>query len=219
MKLPSLFFSGMSSEEEVERRRRRNDLLRQYYTESSTSGGYQSMPTDPCNLNAMGFDPDMYLSQMVRDKTLTELMEEEKALCEATRALDSDMQSLVYENYYKFIRATDTIRKMKDNFNSTAKEMELLAEKMTNITQLSSELDSTLHTRRHQINKLTQTHRLLKKLQYLFEMPQRLTQWIADGAYLQAVRQYRKARVVLNRYADMSSFQVRPVFQKIELND
>ncbi len=29
------------------------------------------------------------------------------------KTLDSDMQMLVYENYNKFISATDTIRKMK----------------------------------------------------------------------------------------------------------
>lgn len=30
------------------------------------------------------------------------------------KSLDSDMQMLVYENYNKFISATDTIRKMKN---------------------------------------------------------------------------------------------------------
>ena len=31
------------------------------------------------------------------------------------KSLDSDMQMLVYENYSKFITATDTIRRMKSN--------------------------------------------------------------------------------------------------------
>ena len=30
------------------------------------------------------------------------------------RSLDSEMQTLVYENYNKFISATDTIRKVKN---------------------------------------------------------------------------------------------------------
>ena len=31
------------------------------------------------------------------------------------RSLDSDMQTLVYENYNKFISATDTIRKVRED--------------------------------------------------------------------------------------------------------
>ena len=34
------------------------------------------------------------------------------------RSLDSEMQTLVYENYNKFISATDTIRKVTDTQNS-----------------------------------------------------------------------------------------------------
>lgn len=39
-------------------------------------------------------------------------MEEEQNMVKEIRSLDSDMQTLVYENYNKFISATDTIRKV-----------------------------------------------------------------------------------------------------------
>ena len=39
-------------------------------------------------------------------------MEQEQAMVKDIRSLDSDMQTLVYENYNKFISATDTIRKV-----------------------------------------------------------------------------------------------------------
>ena len=35
------------------------------------------------------------------------------------------MQTLVYENYNKFISATDTIRRMKDDFNKMEDQMEV----------------------------------------------------------------------------------------------
>ena len=44
--------------------------------------------------------------------------------------MDSDMQNLVYENYNKFISATDTIRKMKHNVADMEREMELLVSSM-----------------------------------------------------------------------------------------
>jgi len=39
-------------------------------------------------------------------------MDHEAEIIKNTQALHSDMQTLVYENYNKFISATDTIRKV-----------------------------------------------------------------------------------------------------------
>ena len=43
-------------------------------------------------------------------------MDKECELVKDIRTLDSEMQQLVYENYNKFINATDTIKKMKSDF-------------------------------------------------------------------------------------------------------
>lgn len=40
-------------------------------------------------------------------------MDQETEIIQDTQALHSDMQTLVYENYNKFISATDTIRKVR----------------------------------------------------------------------------------------------------------
>ena len=41
-------------------------------------------------------------------------MDEEQKMVRDIKGLDSDMQTLVYENYNKFISATDTIRKVNN---------------------------------------------------------------------------------------------------------
>jgi len=43
-------------------------------------------------------------------------MDVETEIVKETRKLDSEMQTLVSENYNKFISATDTIRKVKIEF-------------------------------------------------------------------------------------------------------
>lgn len=40
------------------------------------------------------------------------------------QTLDSDMQMLVYENYNKFISATETIKRMKTNVEAMDTDME-----------------------------------------------------------------------------------------------
>ena len=42
------------------------------------------------------------------------------------KSLDSDMQMLVYENYNKFISATDTIRTMKSSIDGMDDNMQAL---------------------------------------------------------------------------------------------
>lgn len=44
--------------------------------------------------------------QLRRERSLAELMDEETCMVKQIRSLDSDMQTLVYENYNKFISAT-----------------------------------------------------------------------------------------------------------------
>ena len=85
-------------------------MLKMYYgIENSQSGG---ATLDPCDINGAHFEADTYLSNMIKQRSLTELMDEETKMVTQIRALDSDMQTLVYENYNKFISATDTIRKV-----------------------------------------------------------------------------------------------------------
>lgn len=66
----------------------------------------------PCDINGANFDPDIYLTKLLKERTLTELMDKEQEMVKHIKTLDSDMQTLVYENYNKFISATDTIRKV-----------------------------------------------------------------------------------------------------------
>ena len=44
--------------------------------------------------------------------------------CPFLQALDGDMQMLVYENYNKFISATETIKRMKNNVDAMDGDME-----------------------------------------------------------------------------------------------
>ncbi|MGH0179082.1 UNVERIFIED_CONTAM: hypothetical protein FKN15_078545 [Acipenser sinensis] len=134
-------------------------------------------------------------------------MDQETGMVKQIRSLDSDMQTLVYENYNKFISATDTIRKMKNDFKKMEDEMDCLAANMAAITEFSTRISGTLQGQHQQITKLTGVHTLLRKLQFLFELPSRLNQCVAMEAFPQAVTYYTKARSVLHQYQNMPSFQ------------
>lgn len=50
-------------------------------------------------------------------------------------------------------------------------------------------------------------HALLRKLQFLFELPARLNKCLELQAYAQAVTSYRQARCVLQQYSHLPSFR------------
>ncbi|XP_033633554.1 vacuolar protein sorting-associated protein 51 homolog [Asterias rubens] len=192
------------SAESEQRRRRKHGMLKMYYGLDDETGGDTS--ASPIDIDGAHFDSEIYLTKLMREKRLTELVDQEVDMVKQIRSLDSDMQTLVYENYNKFISATDTIRKMKTDFKKMEEEMDRLATNMDAITDFSAKISGTLQDRREQITKLSSVHMLLKKLQFLFELPARLKKCIEMKAYSQAVRYYVKARAVLLQYQHMSSF-------------
>jgi hypothetical protein len=96
---------------------------------------------------------------------------------------------------------------MKNDFRKMEDEMDCLATNMEAITEFSGRISNTLQDRRQQITKLAGVHALLKKLQFLFELPARLKKCIEMQSYSQAVRYYTKAQKVLHQYQHMPSFR------------
>uniref|UniRef100_A0A671RKG0 Vacuolar protein sorting-associated protein 51 homolog n=1 Tax=Sinocyclocheilus anshuiensis TaxID=1608454 RepID=A0A671RKG0_9TELE len=185
-------------------RRQVHSMLKLYYG-MNEEGKVESL--DPCDINGPHFDPEVYLNKLRKECSLGELMDHESCTVKQIRSLDSDMQTLVYENYNKFISATDTIRKMKNDFKKMEDEMDCLSANMAAITEFSAHISGTLQDQHAQITKLSGVHTLLRKLQFLFELPARLNKCLELQAYAQAVSAHRRARCVLQQYSHMPSFR------------
>lgn len=54
--------------------------------------------------------------RLLKEKNLDGLVREEEEMVSAVRRLDSDVHQIVYENYNKFLTATNTVRKIQDEF-------------------------------------------------------------------------------------------------------
>ncbi|XP_028916423.1 vacuolar protein sorting-associated protein 51 homolog [Ornithorhynchus anatinus] len=193
-----------------ERRRRPHGMLKLYYglAEAEAPGrAAPSDPLDPTDLDGAHFDPEAFLDKLRKECPLAQLMDTETDMVRQIRALDSDMQTLVYENYNKFISATDTIRKMKNDFRKMEDEMDRLAANMAVITDFSARIGGTLRDRHRRVTKLAEVHALLRKLQFLFDLPSRLTKCVELGAYGQAVRYQARTRAVLQQYRHLPSLR------------
>jgi len=172
----------------------------------SKKGPTQQQSNSPYDINGTGFDPDIFVARLVKEASLSQLMAQEGEVIRQIQGLDSDMQTLVYENYNKFIAATETIRKMRVDFRGMEEEMDQLANSMTNITSFSAQVSDKLRSRRQEVSRLASAHATLQKLQFVLELPNKLKECLAEGRPDEAVRCYLKAGVALEHYRHMPSF-------------
>lgn len=192
-----------ADEAELQRRGRNNDRLKMYY---QAQNGDQHREESSFDIDSNQFQADEYIHRLKQEKNLEQLMDTEHDMVRQIRTLDSEMQTLVYENYNKFISATDTIRTMKRDFHKMEDEMEKLTKNVQSVSTLSLEINDAMHTNRQRIQKLSGVHSLLKKLQFLFELPTRLNRCLETKSYAAAVTYYSRTRSVLSRYQHMESF-------------
>ncbi|KAH8075820.1 hypothetical protein JL720_10530 [Aureococcus anophagefferens] len=125
---------------------------------------------------------------------------------EEDEALDPiDREDFDAETRTKFIGATDTIRDMKDNVGGMEGEMTSLSAAMADIDATSAKVNASLADKRSQIDKLVRARRLLKRLEFLFELPKKLAAAIADGRHGEAVTSFQAVDGVLRKYAHVPS--------------
>ncbi|MCH96260.1 vacuolar protein sorting-associated protein 51, partial [Trifolium medium] len=113
---------------------------------------------------------------------------------------------LVYENYNKFICATDSIKRMKSNIIGMEGEMEQLLDKIMFVQSRSDNVNTSLSENREHIEKLNKKCNLLRKIQFIYDLPDRLGKCIKVEAYADAVKMYTGSMPIFKTYGD-SSFQ------------
>lgn len=190
--------------------KRMRDLLSSFYStdhasatnSSAVSSKYATLDT----INTPSFDAEQYMNLLVQKSNLEALLQRHVEMAAEIKNLDTDLQMLVYENYNKFISATEAIKRMKNNIVGMEGNMEQLLEKILSVQSRSDGVNTSLFEKREHIEKLHRTRNLLRKVQFIYDLPERLGKCIKSGAYADAVKFYTGAMPIFKAYGD-SSFQ------------
>ncbi|KAK7344381.1 hypothetical protein VNO77_13908 [Canavalia gladiata] len=189
--------------------KRMRDLLSSFYSPDpsmSNPANTHSKFASLDDINSVSFDPDQYMNILVHKSNLEGLLQRHVEMAAEIKNLDTDLQMLVYENYNKFISATDTIKRMKSNISGMEANMEQLLEKIISVQSRSDSVNTSLFDKREHIEKVHRTCNLLRKVQFIYDLPDRLGKCIKSEAYADAVRFYTGAMPIFKAYGD-SSFQ------------
>eukprot|EP01038_Epipyxis_sp_PR26KG_P014371 gene14371-19274_t len=153
------------------------------------------------------FDPEAHVKNLLLEESIEGLVGKDTEMMHEIRTLDGEMQKLVYDNYNKFINATETIKEMKNDVYGMDEDMESVRQKMNKISENCASLDNILQDKRNQIDKLVRVRRLLNRLEFLSELPEKLAAMIENKQYKEAVQLYHKTISVLTRHSHVLSFK------------
>lgn len=153
------------------------------------------------------FNSEEYVKTVLQNESVEGLVAKDADLIHEIRNLDGEMQKLVYDNYNKFITATETIKEMKADVFGMDEDMQSVRDKMQVIASNSVQLDGVFEVKRQQVDKLVRVRRLLDRLDFLSELPEKLAGMIERKQYKEAVQLYNKSISVLTRHSHVLSFK------------
>jgi vacuolar protein sorting-associated protein 51 len=154
------------------------------------------------DLDSIAFDSVKHAEHHIRSSTTHALLETEEKLALQVRTLDSTMQTLVYENYSRFIDATDAIRSIGVNVTANESGLRQLTESMGSVNDQSRIVEDALGSLRDQVAEKIRVQRLLTRLDALLKLPATLQEQIAAGKYRTATRSYLQAASILAKHSE-----------------
>ncbi|XP_026192255.1 uncharacterized protein LOC34619172 [Cyclospora cayetanensis] len=149
------------------------------------------------DLNSPAFDMQAYFTAAVRSCSLRELLRLTNELEAEVRILERDIRTLVYENYGKFLSATETVRRVRQAMGDIEQQLQHLSLSVSAIESSSGQLMKTVHERAAGIEDLVAFRQLIEQLQLLLTLPELLRQHLAAGSPLTALQVYDRAKLFL----------------------
>ena len=183
----------------------RRSIARRRTRHRSSRGGVLRIPAGDGNtddLDSTHFDATKHTERYVLHSNVHPLLEEEEMLACQVRTLDSSMQTLVYENYSRFIEATDAVRNIGVNVQCNAGNLKKLSASVIVAGETARDIETNCGKLRDSVVEKLRTKRLLQRLESLLKLPKTLSENIDAGRYRWATKSYLTAYAILNKQSD-----------------
>ena len=122
--------------------------------------------------------------------------------------MDTEVQSLVYDNYNKFIAATDTVKTIRTKVDGMANELEKLRKNILNMNNLYENIDDKMAYNWNELRKLDVMQKDLDKLNFLRDLPRIINEAIKDfqskmvsiSVFREPIKKYLRSSHLLEKY-------------------
>ncbi|KAG7350533.1 Vps51/Vps67 vacuolar sorting complex protein [Nitzschia inconspicua] len=163
--------------------------------------GRRADPIAAADLDSPDFDAAKHTEAYVLHSGVHPLLETEESLACQVRTLDSSMQTLVYENYSRFIEATDAIRSIGVNVQANSSNLQKLSSSMESVGETARNIENSCGALRDSVVEKLRVKRLLQRLDALLKLPSTLRENINAGRYRWASKSYLTAYNILSKHS------------------
>ncbi|OHT04014.1 hypothetical protein TRFO_28553 [Tritrichomonas foetus] len=177
------------------------DLLRQFYGLDDDEA-----PENPGDIDGKAFEPEPYFQRLVTSKTVSQLNTECNKIQNEIIQLDSRLQNMVYDNYTKFLQASETVHSMKDGLSSLSAQMKVLNSGLSKVSAKAAEIRKDLGPNREKIQEYVGISRLLERIEFISKLPSKLQAHVDHKNFESAVDIWLSAEKVLETQTHYESF-------------
>jgi len=169
-----------------------------------------------------GFEAGAFVRSVLEREGLEGVLRVENGLVAEVRGLDGERKALVYDNYSKLIRATETIRKMRMNMDPLTPTTSTLAPAISHIaetaTTLSNELAANVPPAKDpEVEKKRKQRETVK---WVLDAPRRLGELVEKGKEEAAKKEWDVVRGLLDKWKGVSGTEeVRKACEQVFAED
>lgn len=178
-----------------------NKLLRQYY--KMDSSGTASSSND---IDSPYFDHAKFFEEKTKNDPVTNLLTLQSSVVTEIRSFENDLQTLVCDNYTKFLSASNTVNQLSEDIASIKSNISDLKVRLRNLRECNSDMNEKLNPGRDKLSRLVSISRLLKRVKFISKLPEKLREYREQELYSEAVDVWSKYEAILLSQQHFPSF-------------
>lgn len=163
-----------------------------------------SSPQSPSStdIDSPTFNAQLYSTNLISSSTTHSLLSSSSNLTQSIRLLDSTMQTLVYENYSKFIDATDAIRSIGQSVSISESSLSTLSQSISSISTNIDTIENQISTQRNLVAEKIRVKKLVLRLTKLLSLPMTLKQYYKCKKYRLVMKDYNDSMGIIGQYSN-----------------
>lgn len=178
-----------------------NKLLRQYY--KMDSSGTASSSND---IDSPYFDHAKFFEEKTKNDPVTNLLTLQSSVVTEIRSFENDLQTLVCDNYTKFLSASNTVNQLSEDIASIKSNISDLKVRLRNLRECNSDMNEKLNPGRDKLSRLVSISRLLIRVKFISKLPEKLREYREQELYSEAVDVWSKYEAILLSQQHFPSF-------------
>eukprot|EP01071_Lankesteria_metandrocarpae_P007588 Lankesteria_metandrocarpae@DN4721_c0_g1_i2.p1 len=171
----------------------------------------RSAPQQAIDLDSPQFDAPTYFQYVIDNMSLKQVLSEGNRLKRDISTYGGEIQSVVYENYGRFLSTTEMVVNMSNNVATLESSVAQLQTRIDCIQSTSERVDSIVAKRATKIEELMSIRKLLNQLKDVLALPRGMLEKMASNDFVAALQLFNDCAALLKGHCDIECMKLLAV--------